>query len=768
MFGSTFESFDQPPTDFWDLSIPFASDIAGGTGMFLISNSAGNFSYANWVGAVLPTPDGYAQPIVGEGISVGIGIGLGVGDFTGDGWPDLMLLNNNGAATVVPFDGTAFAAPIPLGDLGPIGAVFSPVGSFIDLDGDGKAEPVGRSGTRLRVRWSSRAPADPWQEIEVGFSFDIEAIADLTGDGIGDILVRRSQSNQFALVPGTNTDALGEPIVFTAAANTATAAVTDISGDGLPDIVLATFASYMLVMVNEGDGVFTTRTIDRAAGVQAIKMIGDIDADGRPDAIVKLYNNNSTQSDWIWSDPFADEPSELKWFVSGRLNSGRPSIYGNEILARDMNADGLADLVRISGSLSVDYQIQNAPPLTGTRLGARSFSVPRRPTHVLPIELNADGAAELVVTSDRSPSLYRRDTAGKYTEEDLGGAAAFMSVTEDFNADGRPDLLVSARDGFLDFYPGTSAGGFGPAERIALPTGAVPLQIATGDLNADGVPDAVTADDALAAVHVILGQAGATPGLAATVTDDAFYRGIAIIDIDADGSPEIVVGETEPSVRVLRGAGDAWVPSESIGCTVPPYWLTGADFDADGFGDVFVGTWDSSRPFRILYGSPAGLATHEPWFVGTGGASLEAATADLDGNGLLDLLVAFDQSVGAAPSPRVYLQTSPRTFDFEASLTTGEATGVALADLNADGVTDAVSVGGANTQPGSLRINYGPTPAPCPADLDASGQLNFFDLLAYLALYNDQAPGADLAEPSGTINFFDLLAYLGLFNAGCP
>ncbi len=55
------------------------------------------------------------------------------------------------------------------------------------------------------------------------------------------------------------------------------------------------------------------------------------------------------------------------------------------------------------------------------------------------------------------------------------------------------------------------------------------------------------------------------------------------------------------------------------------------------------------------------------------------------------------------------------------------------------------------------------------ADLvEPYGALNFFDLAAYLDLYNAQDPAADLAAPFGLINFFDLAAYLDSYNAGCP
>ena len=55
----------------------------------------------------------------------------------------------------------------------------------------------------------------------------------------------------------------------------------------------------------------------------------------------------------------------------------------------------------------------------------------------------------------------------------------------------------------------------------------------------------------------------------------------------------------------------------------------------------------------------------------------------------------------------------------------------------------------------------------CPADINADGVLNFFDLSAYLELFNSQNPAADL-DQNGQFNFFDVSIYLDLYNAGCP
>ena len=56
----------------------------------------------------------------------------------------------------------------------------------------------------------------------------------------------------------------------------------------------------------------------------------------------------------------------------------------------------------------------------------------------------------------------------------------------------------------------------------------------------------------------------------------------------------------------------------------------------------------------------------------------------------------------------------------------------------------------------------------CPADFDGDNQLNFFDVSAFIGLYNAQDPRADLAAPFGQFNFFDIAAFISNFNAGCP
>jgi hypothetical protein len=72
-------------------------------------------------------------------------------------------------------------------------------------------------------------------------------------------------------------------------------------------------------------------------------------------------------------------------------------------------------------------------------------------------------------------------------------------------------------------------------------------------------------------------------------------------------------------------------------------------------------------------------------------------------------------------------------------------------------------------------INYRPNlytlagPTGCSdADLaEPLGELNFFDVSAYLAAFTAQEPSADF-DQNGNFDFFDVSLFLGLYNFGCP
>lgn len=65
-----------------------------------------------------------------------------------------------------------------------------------------------------------------------------------------------------------------------------------------------------------------------------------------------------------------------------------------------------------------------------------------------------------------------------------------------------------------------------------------------------------------------------------------------------------------------------------------------------------------------------------------------------------------------------------------------------------------------------LSITYS-MPADCPADFTGEGELNFFDVQAFLQAFSSMDQSADFVDDD-VFNFFDVQAFLQAFAAGCP
>ncbi|MCC5823682.1 MAG: hypothetical protein LAT64_10885 [Phycisphaerales bacterium] len=79
------------------------------------------------------------------------------------------------------------------------------------------------------------------------------------------------------------------------------------------------------------------------------------------------------------------------------------------------------------------------------------------------------------------------------------------------------------------------------------------------------------------------------------------------------------------------------------------------------------------------------------------------------------------------------------------------------------------SEAGPYTLTGGFWAGVAPSSPGCsPADLaEPFGVLNFFDVAAYIALYNAGDPAADFTG-DGQLNFFDVAEFIAIYNQGCP
>ena len=312
------------------------------------------------------------------------------GDFTGDGWPDVLLASTSGSRLYVnpkgePRRWNSHAAVVP-----PAPNV-SEVSVMKDIDADGKPDLVYASAGA--VRWAKPDPANPtgpWLSTQVGEPGTYAAhgigAGDVNGDGRVDILnvygwweqpAKSTVASQQSQVDSPWTY---HPQAFgrqngRGAPGGAEMCVYDINGDGLNDVVtslqahvfgLAWFEqkreaggkiSFVRHMISDN---FATKN---AGGVVFSQPHGsacaDMNGDRIPDFVIgkRFFSHNESYAD---PDPYGAPVLYVYRTVRNKQAAGgaefapelvhNQSGAGSQVLAVDLNKDGVTDIVT-SGEL---------------------------------------------------------------------------------------------------------------------------------------------------------------------------------------------------------------------------------------------------------------------------------------------------------------------------------------------------------------------------------------------------------------------------------
>lgn len=290
--------------------------------------------------------------------------GVTISDLDGDGKPDFAVVNSNPSGSISVFRNTSstgsttFASPLDFA---------TGVNSFQvasgDLDGDGKPELVvtNFSSNTISVFRNTSASGSITFATKVDIAgaglYGINApysiaISDIDGDGKPDFVVANSGAPRSSVSIFRNTSSSGSiafesPIDFATGLYSNGVAVSDIDGDGKPDIAITNAGNNTLSIFRNISlpGSITSSSfdakIDLACGAEPEGIaMGDVNGDGKPDMIitnqfdqaVSVFRNTST-SGIITAGSFASAVD----FVAG---SGAYTV-----VLGDVDGDGRPDLV---------------------------------------------------------------------------------------------------------------------------------------------------------------------------------------------------------------------------------------------------------------------------------------------------------------------------------------------------------------------------------------------------------------------------------------
>jgi hypothetical protein len=378
----------------------------------------------------------------------------------------------------------------------------------------------------------------------------------------------------------------------------------DFNGDGRGDAVFMDGSSNLTIVVGIGDGTFAPPALV-ATGIHQERRMStvDFDGDGRLDVAVLVYDVDS-----------------------GHGTNARVLLFRGR-------GDGSFD-----------------PPVA-------NFVANETPIAMATLDFNGDGAPDAVVLT--GTLLCRLFNSGTGTlnaplcQSWTGANVGVEWTVGDFNSDGRPDLAV-------DESIGSSAGGI--------------------------------------SVQVLFNNGPTGFSAPVTVVPNGHSGKIASADLNGDGHADLVytifpqLSDPNSYIRVQYGDGSGGfsAPISYVGSNCCAL-LQAADVDNDGRLDIIsVG----SSGITLHPGLPGGdfgsariLAASEDL--------LSAALGDLNGDERIDLVAAMNRysgsgsTGGGSDALRSYLGTPDGRFGMT-SLGDGASTDAASADLNGDGYKDLV------------------------------------------------------------------------------
>jgi hypothetical protein len=253
-------------------------------------------------------------------------------------------------------------------------------------------------------------------------------------------------------------------------------------------------------------GSFKLANSNTLGGANAQAMVvGDLNHDGYPDIVAAVFNGNFPAAQTILvliNNGDGTFKSPVGYSV------GDPSI--TQIALADVNLDGNPDVIATGASGvyelkgNVDGTLQTASNLISYTFNPAAVPVVRI------ADVNSDGYPDLIMTNPQSTTIEVRLGNGDGTFQTAIAAATSSAgsiqdlAVGDFNHDGIPDAAVSATTGnAIVVFIGAGDGTF--AQSAAYQSSASSVTVA--DVNHDGYPDIVAGG---LAVNVLLGNGDGT------------------------------------------------------------------------------------------------------------------------------------------------------------------------------------------------------------------------------------------------------------------
>ncbi|MBI4603912.1 MAG: VCBS repeat-containing protein [Planctomycetes bacterium] len=377
------------------------------------------------------------------------------------------------------------------------------------------------------------------------------AVSDLNGDGHQDLAVVSAQSSILSVLPGSGDGGFRAEVPFGATgAGPAFLIASDLDADGRADVVSADAGSSTLTVFwgREGEHFLEAARVTRG-GTGSAASIADFDGDAAPDLF--LPGQAQGQVD-VFLRPGSRSSSEASLTIA-------TDVGYKYLTAVDLSGDAIPDLA--GAGLGTDLVHAAIIDAAGKASSQVSLPAGDLPAAIAPGRVDGDGTVDLAAPclGSSEVSLFLGRGAGSFAEVPrvLTVERPRLLVPGDVDSDGIADLVVAAT-GLLAVHRGAGGGSF--AEPAVVFRGDPPrsfLDVVLGDVSGDALPDLVAAATGTKELLVLPGKRSLEPGEPLRVPLSSGPRSIALADLDSDGLTDITTYNVGQTVSIVFNRGAA-------------------------------------------------------------------------------------------------------------------------------------------------------------------------------------------------------------------